>query len=94
MSTQDSDYRVADYFADEEIVIENPDSTVSIADLSIFTKISPEQGRRRDTSFACIAADAIAREYPWEIEDQEHDFYQGAWIKFKDGSQLTIIDRN
>jgi hypothetical protein len=94
MSTQDKQFRVADYFEDHEIEISNPDGTVSIADLSIFTKITPEQGKRRDTSFACIAADAIAQEYPWEIEDREHDYYNGAWIKFKDGSQLTIIDRN
>jgi len=67
------------------------DNTVSIADLAKFVEFNPADAARYKTSVPVIAYDALEDEYgPFEKVGGDADYYDGAWMEFKDGSMIFI----
>jgi hypothetical protein len=67
------------------------DTTATIADLAQFTTFDNEDVQRFDTVPHAVAFDALEDEYgAFEKSDGAVDFYDGAWMRFKDGSMITI----
>jgi len=67
------------------------DNTVSIADLAMYVEFDPDNAKRYDTSIPVVAYEALEDEYgAFEKVDGGCDYYIGAWMSFKDGSEIII----
>ena len=80
-------------FVNHMVITRPAGESVSIADLAIYLEFKPSY--RRDTSMACLAAEALDSEYgKHEINHMECDYYNGIFVEFADNSTLCLIDRN
>ena len=67
------------------------DTSVTIADLAMFVTFDPADAATYDTSVPVIAYDALEDEYgAFEKAAGEADYYDGAWMRFTDGSMIEI----
>lgn len=67
------------------------DNSVTIADLAMNVDFDPRDARRYDTAMHSIAYDALLEEYAnHEFERGSNDYYDGAWMTFKDGSTIRV----
>ena len=83
---------IADKFEGKyEIIAADKDTTVTIADLAVFTSFERDDASKFSTSEACIAFDALKEEYEGrEMVGGDADFYDGFYMEFADGSTLRV----
>jgi len=68
------------------------DASTTIAHLAQFVTFDPVDAVTYDTSIPVIAYDALEDEYgAFEKVGGEADYYDGAWMRFKDGSTISIV---
>ena len=69
------------------------DTTTTIAHLAQFVTFDPVDAVTYDTSIPVIAYEALEDEYgAFEKVTGDADYYDGAWMRFKDGSTISISD--
>jgi hypothetical protein len=71
------------------------DTSTTIADLAMFVEFDMKDAKRYDTSVPCIAYEALEDEYgAFEKTAGNADYYDGAWMTFKDGSTIRIYPKS
>ena len=82
--------KIADAF-NVTITAQEGDTSVTIADLAKNVTFDKQDAYRYDTQVWCIAFDALEDEYgAFEKADGNADYYEGAWMTFKDGSTIRF----
>ena len=84
--------KIADYFGTlATAVAADGDTSVTIADLAMFTEFNDGDIGRYSTAPHMIAFDALEEEYgPFEKADGQCTQQNGCWMSFKDGSTIRI----
>jgi hypothetical protein len=83
---------ISDFFAKTiRIIKADGDTSTTIADLAQFTDFDPALAKTADTATHCIAYDALLAQYKGhEFIRGEADYYDGAWMVFADGSEISF----
>ena len=86
--------KIADTTSFDVVVTNDRRGQVGVATLAQFISFDTADVKRWDTSGPCVAFAALDAEYGHhEMLMGEGDYHDGAYMIFKDGSQITIKDK-